>query len=147
MGQSTDAYLFFGFDFHDGESSDDDLWYDAADILLNDWDEEYAVRRGTPRPTMAYEENKDAHRAFWDAKNKLVEESGCTINTHCSGEYPVFFVCITESYLRASRGYPTEVPEGHTVPAEGWVDKLKAFCEVMGITWREPKWYLASYWG
>ncbi len=150
MGQSTDAYLFYGFEFHDAESGDDGMWYDDADTVLggeNDWEHEYAIRKGAPKPAVPYEQDKEAHQNFGTASRKATEASGCTIDSHCSGDYPVYFVCIRESYLSAWRGNPTEVPEGHTIPPVEWADLLHDFCVTMGIEWRDPKWLLASYWG
>ena len=150
MSQRTDAYLYYGFDFHDAESGENDMYYEDENEVLggeNDWRHVLAVRNGILAPIVTYEQDGDAHQTFWAVSEEHAKAFGCMIGSHCSGDYPVYFVCIAESHLSANRGCPTEVPDGHTVPVDAWNDELKVFCEVMNIKWREPKWLLASYWG
>jgi len=153
MGVSTNAYLFWGLcggdeghwvnlgrEYGDGGYVEDTEGLDEQ----GDWEDIYAARMGLESPG-PYDEHKDEYPAYWDAKRKLVEESGCEINWHCSGEYAMPFVAVSESLTRAARGDPAKVEPREAKPE--WEAKLRRFCEVMGVKWSEPGWWLASYWG
>ena len=117
MGTSTDAILFYGID----------LGEDGLDSI--------------------YESNKDLYDAIQDCSlpDEMVEklkDNLCEIGYHCSGECPMYYIFASKE--RAWRGYPQEI-ENLDVDLI-WNDQLKEFCEVIGIEYQKPKWYLASYW-
>jgi hypothetical protein len=144
MGTSTDALIYWGFDFHDKDGGEP--WHDDRE-MLEDWEDIYAIRKGIARPAMSFEDDKDAYRAFWKARKVVVERSGCSIDMHQHIDVSVYFVCIKASHLRAWRGHPIQLrPDFFTVDPL-WEDRLRTFCELMNIEWQEPKWWLASYWG
>jgi hypothetical protein len=157
MGVSTDAYLFWGFSGDDytcwaniGLSYDDPAYApegDEADAL-DDWEEIYAERKGVLLPTMPFSKEPEVEKvyhAFWDAKHRLIKECGCKIDYHCHSNYGIPFVAISDSITCACRGEPKEIILLEIKPE--WEMKLREFCDVMGIQWQEPKWWLASYWG
>lgn len=123
MGQSTDAYLYFGFDFYDAESGLGSApeWGDDRD-----W------------ASWAY-----AEKLPQETKDKL-KELNIEIDCHCSGDYPVYFICTKESFTRAWRGYPKEAKMD---AGENAIGRIGHACELLGIEFQEPKWWLASYWG
>lgn len=159
MGVSTDAILIWGLCDNDenrwvnlGREYDDPDYVEATDDDDDedtddeeDWEEVYAVRMGLERPPKPYGEHKDKYPPFWDARNKLVKDSGCQIDNHCSDGCLMPFVAVSDSVVSASRGYPVEVKSLEVKPE--WEAKLRRFCEVMGIKWAEPKWWLVSWWG
>ena len=151
MGVSTEAILCWGLCDSDenhwvnlGRDWEDPDNVEDTEGDLEDWEEVYAIRMGL-EALEPYEEHKDKYPPFWDAKNKLVKDSGCQIDYHCSDRCPMPFVAVSESLVSASRGYPVEVKSLEVKPE--WEAKLRRFCEVMGIKWAEPKWCLVSYWG
>jgi hypothetical protein len=118
MGVSTDAYLFFGFDFCNPEEEGETLiWED----LGYGWEDEWLKE------------------LFGDEPLK------CQIDIHCNSEYPIYFVHVKGRIHRAFRGSPTVI-ENLDVSEED-IENLKEFCKVTGIEYQEPKWILASYWG
>ena len=152
MGVSTDAILFWGLCDNDenhwvnlGREYDDPDYVEATDDSEEDWEEVYAARMGLEAPPGPYGEHKDKYPPFWTARDKLVEDSGCRIDYHCSDRCPMPFVAVSESVVIASRGYPVEMKSLKVKPE--WEAKLRRFCEVMGIKWSEPKWWLVSWWG
>jgi len=144
MGRSTDAILFYGF--HAGEGAWDE-------ILGGDWETTYVGKKGVLPPPVEYDtdEHKAQHRTFWSARSALVTAEPCTIGTHCSSECPMPFVCIRASKTRARRGHPEEIKplaiaHEHEWSAPRWDAQLKAFCELMGIPWQTPGWWIVSDW-
>ena len=128
MGVSTDAYLFFGFDF-------------------------FAPASGKGNSPQWREEGDD--RFYWSewASSRQLREQGISdkleklniyIGSHCSSDFPIWFICTEESYVCAWRGYPKEAK---MEAGENAVARLKEACELLGIEFEEPKWWLASYWG
>lgn len=162
MGISTDAVLFWGLcdseENHWANLGRD--WEDPDNVEdtddLDDWEEVYAIRMGLEAPPEPYEEHKDKYPPFWDAKSKLVEDSGCAIDYHCCDESRMPYVSVSESLVMASRGFPVEVGNFHSGQRDGadllkvdlgWDAKLRRFCEVMGIKYSEPRWWLVSWMG
>lgn len=133
MGTSTDAILFYGF------SAEDEGDWDKR--LEDDWTDTFAAHKGVLSP----DSGNDAFNAYWSKKSQLLAAEPCEIDQHCSGAHPISFVYIAESKITASRGDAKEV--GTIWIGERWRDQLKEFCNLMGIPWQEPKWYLVSYWG
>jgi len=128
----TDAYVFYGFDFFDGEGG------------LGE------------RPTWGFEPefNDDEDPiswADWSRADKLSEEIKTRIadlhiriDSHCSCDYPIYFICTEESFMRANRGYPKtlQLATGPTA-----TKRIKEACALLDIHYEEPRWWLASYWG
>lgn len=138
MGQSTDAFLFFGFSL--GEDTES----------LSDWEKKYAAKKGVQEPTEEYDDFDpvvvDKYNAYWDRCRELVDLEPCTIAFHCSGDYPIYYVAIKRTVSRASRGYPKEINPAELADNCGERQALLAFCELMDIPPQSPKWWLASRW-
>ena len=146
MGVSTDAILFWGFFLTEDEEGEDDEmpWLDEE----YEWDTFYAKQLGIEEPTVPYnrddEEVVEIYHAYWRSNREAAKASGCDIAYHCSGDYPLYYVTVEESRIRASRGYPEEITDLCAAPE--WHDRLQRFCKVMDIPWQEPKWWLVSLW-
>jgi hypothetical protein len=158
MGVSTDAILFWGIvsdeEGHpwlkhqpeDDEDDDDDDSDDDSDDDEFDWEEVYAEAMGVPCPDAEYgDDTKPIYQAYWKRKREIIEASGCTFGSHCSGDCPMDYVAVVESETTARRGYPEEITSLEVKP--DWEPKLREFCEKLNIPWGEPKWWLVSYWG
>jgi hypothetical protein len=140
MGVSSDAILFYGF-----SAEDEGTWEELEDT---DWEEEFARRKGINPPAVAYSDATQAEwREYWDKSRKARADEPCEIDRHCSDGHPIPYVCIRGTHVTANRGSPQAVtPEFLTVDPR-WNDQLKSFCDLMGIPWEEPKWYIASWMG
>lgn len=152
MGVSTDAILFWGFPLDEGV---DFPWLD--DEKYNDeWEDYYLEQLGHEIPTFdwgSYESSKrnewadrDRYDNWRELKKRLIKESRCQIGYHCSDDYTLYYVCVAESETTAHRGYPKKIEFGN-YDSGGWDEALMGFCEVLGITFYSPDWYLVSYWG
>lgn len=162
MGTSTNAILFYGYPLGDEDSSFE---------IPEDWEEVYAKAMGLELPPEPYPSREvprtkannydstpkgytpeeqtiiDSYSAFWKAKRDLIAEKGVKIDSHCSCDYPMYYVHITKAEKNAHRGEEVEItPESLTGEAH-WAEQLKDFCKVMGFEVKgEPKWYLVSMW-
>ncbi|MFA5025081.1 MAG: hypothetical protein WC503_01040 [Candidatus Shapirobacteria bacterium] len=141
MGQSTDAYLYYGIQLEEGYELP---WQKEIDEELY-WEDFYANEMGVFHPIEEYDENtKSIYKEYWDKKRVLIKECKCEVDSHCSCDYPIYYVCIKESVKHASRGCPTIV-ESLDV-GENWNSLLEDFCKIMELPYEEPKWWLSSMW-
>lgn len=171
MGQSTDAILFYGYCWDEETARPWTIGKDDDEDDEECWEERYAKARGLERPSTPYpypertvprtRENNysdtptdysadelaaiELYRQFWDAKRKLAEQSACMVDTHCSADYPMPYVCIRASRLVSNRGDMTPVTSLAVDPT--WREKLDTFCALLGIIPKgEPGWFLVSDW-
>lgn len=97
-----------------------DFWPDDEET---DWEERYANLAGPDKPF-------------------------CTIGRHCSGDYPMPYVAVGKTVMRAWRGEPRSIDTDlHSIPLS-WRDELDKFCALMGIdvSDKHPGWFLVSWW-
>ena len=134
MGVSTDAIVAFGFNLgeewpdglkindDDEDSTDFEDWI-AEHLGLGDWQAE----------------------GYWERKREAVAAFPVDIITHCSYDYPEYFIAVRGTEQRARRGYPEklEVPE----VGRAKIEAMREFCEKHGIEWEEPSWHIFSLWG
>lgn len=127
MGVSTDAILFYGFELTDEEGGEVcDLEYFLTGEETEDW-WECIVKSRTGKSS-----------SDWGV------EFGC----HCCEDAPLWYVCVEA--VGASRGETVEIkPDDllcyqHGDPKD---IKLKAFCDAMSIEYKQPAWWLVSWWG
>lgn len=143
MGVSTNAILAFGFDLGEewpeglatpdnDEESGESNWID----FLN------SISGLTEPETTNYKD--PAWPAHWAAQRAFEKAYPVTVEEHCSGESPMYFLALRGSVTSARRGYPTAI-ETPIVAAEQW-QALKTFCDTYGIPWQEPKWHIFSMW-
>jgi len=141
MGIDISAQIFYGFTY--------DEYIDLAD-LVNDtdfkdqeWEVYYALKKGVAKPTEPFEQNKEAYSKYWDEKRKLTSASPVAIGFHGSAyddEYMFPYIHVKDSVSEADLGEAKELNNFETKPE--WNDQIKDFCSVMGIEYKEPKWYL-----
>lgn len=121
MGQSTDAYLFFGFNIDPEKGGC--LGFDSKGDEYIHLEEAIGDKLG----------------------NNFLKESGLIVGTHCSSAYPIHFIAVWKE--RAFRGYPTAIDPEKVVAPEEWEGKLQAVLDELGIKpTSECKIWLASDW-
>jgi len=162
MGISTNAYLYFGFDFLDKSYGydEDNEGQVFTEEDLGHWEEMYAAHFGIKDDSNLYTEDGRDYavpegpererrnklgRDYREKMRQVVTASGCNIGSHCSGECPIYFVYTRK--FRSYRGDSKVINASDLQVTEADVQKLKEFCEILGIKWKEPAWRLASYWG
>lgn len=125
MGVSTDAVLFYGFGLEDeyGDEVGDIDWFfsDDSDACVY-IDEEVLVRTG-----------------------KSCKEWDVEFGFHCHIDAPIWYICVAG--VTSNRGFATEITAATLKVGEDWDSRLKDFCDAMGIKYKQPAWWLVSYWG
>lgn len=138
MGVSTDAILFYGIDFEEGQTVGPEDMEDGVD-----WERTYATLSGLPPvPYGAIHYPK-----YLDKKRALVKAAGVALDSHCHSDLPIYFVYLVGAYFCNRRGDCTPVHLNLPCPKEEADAKLKAFCEKMSLPYKEPRWLLVSYMG
>jgi hypothetical protein len=145
MGQSTDAKIFFGFPIEGGE--DGTAFWENPGAEAKDWEEFVAAKLGVKSPTAEYsEETKPAYHAYWDAKREAIAKLDVEVVEHCSGDHPLYALAVKTTYTRVCRGDIETFQPDHFYWKEEWFTKLRAFCELVGLEYKEPAWCVCSYW-
>lgn len=142
MGTSTDGILFFGFTFACPEEGTYPPWENEEGEEEQDSEVFIASKLGLGEPT-----EETYWEAYWEKRRELFKFVGCEVSIHCSYDYPMWYVTLSNKHYCAHRGYPIEFEKGLPEIVGEEVQKLRVFCEKVGIEWQEPKWTLASVWG
>lgn len=139
MGQSATATLFYGYLIDEEDPF-------LEDFDMEEWDELYAEKKGVAPPSDEYSSGSESlYRAYWKDCNTLIDDEVCTIETHCSTDYPMYYVAIKESMISAGRGLPSVVSD---LEVDGmWAHDLVIFSEVLDLPFAPSQWYLVSYLG
>lgn len=166
MGQSTDAIVAYGWASDDQGSyynlpwaNDDDTDYEDAlarqSGLVDPWTDaptdrdDYADYGSWRAAHPEWAASLDAYR---EAVRVEVAKWECRVGTHCSCDYPMLYVCITESEMTTGRGSVGKLDPQQMVARpknQGWDDKLRAFVDHLGIDVSElgePGWFVVSDW-
>lgn len=141
MSTSTDAILFYGIDL--GEDLDIDEIARNCGFDPDDEDYEFDTLDNFYLKKIGIYRGEDENYVEW-GKRKELALNGVGDGRHCSGYYPMHYISIGTHY-EAYRGHPTEVT--NLGINSDWDDKIKKYCETIGIPFSKPKWILASYWG
>jgi hypothetical protein len=131
MGGSTDAIIAFGFDL--GEELPESLMTDADDGESFDWWNWLDIYLG-----LGEEEN-------YNVRSNARKSFPVEFITHCSYDYPMYFLAARGTKQVATRGHPTEVKMAEETPEQ--IQAMRDFCSKFGIQWREPSWQIFSLWG
>ena|ERR1700733_6372430 len=148
MSTSTDGILFWGIAYDDNEQDDEDdeeSGIRSFGELYEIIDEALTEDRDAVNPEPAVAGYQGPEWDAWRERNIALQAEQCVFGWHCSAEYPMYYVAVKS--VTASRGYPQEIKPEDLVVGADWPDRLKEFCVRFGLPWKEPKWWLCSYWG
>lgn len=132
MSTSTDAILAFGFDL--GEELPEQLSGEEGGFDFYEWAEK--------RAGMSW---KPGDKDYFKRRDAMLAALPVSIETHCSGDCPMYFLAWNGSTQTARRGYPTNVVL--PTPSEEQINAMRRFCDENGIKWLVPAWHIFSYWG
>ena len=159
MGTSTDAILAYGYDLS-GEpwkirETDEYGGIDADKLAWYDEDNEEADFDGQAEHRLLVaagftEVYEDGRPGYFAREEEARARLGVAFETYCKDDYPLYI--LAAKVITVSRGdsQVLDLPALMGEPAEhGWDDKLRAACQVLGITPTQasPGWVLVSYWG
>lgn len=85
------------------------------------------------------------YQSYLTKHKAAIEACPVEVVTHCSIEYPMYFLALRGTAKSANRGSPVAVTT--PTPAAEQIESLRAFCDQHGIKWQEPAWYIFSLWG
>jgi len=135
---TINVYLYYGFpvlDEHD----------EPIAVLTEQMSNEYIGKlHSVYEPQVAFEGNKGIFEAYWTKCRQLSEESGIEFGSHyVNRESEVIIIAVGEASRISSTGnIPSCLGSSLQIKPE-WRQKLKAFCDLSGISFREPEWILA----
>jgi len=125
MGISSTGLFFYGLLWKDEEKP----WKQPTPSELEkakygepDWEELFEMRSGTS-----------------------AKDSPVISHIHCSFDFSMHLVAIRETFVKAYRGDPQQATILSVKPE--WEPQLRRFCEIMGIQWRDPAWWVTSLYG
>ena len=142
MGQSTNAILAFGFDL--GEPSEELLkafGTDPDNDSSIDFEQWIETQAGLVYPAGGTDK---AYRAYRKARDAAAAACPVDLITHCSGDYPMYFLAVRGTEMTAHRGDPTAVTIEAVAPEK--IQAMRELCEKHGIEWKEPGWHIFSMW-
>jgi hypothetical protein len=136
MGTTPEGKVFYGFALVDEDGEP------LGDIVPSNWEETYIKEQGgLPRP----EENNYRSPEWdeWRAKRHAMI-AACPVDTELIGydDYLATCVVIRESFAKAEWG---EVVPLKTLETKAeWEQQLRDWCNMLGVPYRQPGWYVAS---
>jgi hypothetical protein len=138
MGQSTDAILAYGFDLGSEDEPPEAIQRAMEETGVDDVDD-WIERLAGVEP---WEPNRPD--SYWAEKREKLAAFPIDIIRHCSGDYPMYFLAIRGTEVRANRGSPQKV----STPADcgDWEVTLQKFCAEHGIEYQDPDWHIFSDW-
>ena len=150
MGTSTNAILAFGFDLgvEDTEELPEKMLEDNRDIDEEDgfdFNRVAAKMAGIEQPSVKYEGNEEAWRAYWKKQSDAAKACPIDLITHCSYDCPMYFLAVRGTKIVANRGFP-ELAVMPPISGDQ-LQALRDFCARYEIDWQEPAWHIFSLWG
>jgi len=145
MGISSDGIIAYGIDL--GEGLDDDECNEFPWQDREKYDGEF--REWVLREILGFtEEWYDGNEGYFDRQNAVLKPFPLEMVSHCSYDYPMYFLSIKGTERRASRGYPTFI-EGLPEVTSKQRSALKEFAEEYNFKYDEEKvgWHLFSMYG
>lgn len=133
MGHHANAYLFYGIGFEEGTTLGEESAYKWEDVYVR-------KAHGLTQGVLSLSD-------YWKQRDPLVKSSTCEVDTHCHCDYGIPFVYLRGTFTRSAQGDTTEVKLDLPCPKEEADARIKAFCELMGLPYTQPKWLIASYEG
>lgn len=152
MGMDCYGILYYGFPLEqDAGDTEFPKWaYDEdGDLDLDRWSDIYLKSIGYDETGYSFDPKRyreDADyaaeiRKIWDTRSQLLKQSGVAVARSGYDGNLVHFVFT----LKVSSEWGQMIPIDMTVQPQ-WEDQLKKFCEVTGIPYQQPQWYLTSKW-
>lgn len=140
MGTSTNAVLAFGFDMGIEDGDVPESLLDLFEEVDQDFDK-ILILFNNPELTVEEVEEMD----YTERKN-LLEQVAFEVDTHCSLEYPMYFLAIRGTVQSAPRGEPSTISLHVPENMEGRLKSMREFCDKYDIEWKCPQWHIYSMW-
>lgn len=144
MGISSTGILYWGLDF--GEHPPwDELGEDPHEEVPEDGDFDSDYDDCLDPNDLIWKANGAKESDSYAVKREAAKDLGVEIILHCSYDYSMWGLGVSESVSRASRGYPIAIKELIIKPE--WEVMLWIAREKLGWTDGDPSWHLTSVYG
>ncbi len=137
MSLSSDGILFFGINLGFVEDREEPYPWDEA----GEYDDFIVAKEGIVRE--GYEDSD----SFYAARHAYLKELGCAVDIHGADSCVGHYIYLESKRISASRGYPRELTKDFFEITDADVAKLKTFCELLEVEWKEPCWVVTSWLG
>jgi len=146
MGSEANALIGFGFEL--------DRYEDVPEAMEEEEDgaEDLYLRRtgffdNVPEPD--FEKDEESWSAWLKLKQAALDTCPCVLHDWGEESGPIL-VCVKVSQIKGDwEGLKRLNLEEMSALAHdhqgAWNEQLKAFCEVMGLPFKEPHWFLTAY--
>lgn len=146
MGTDPHGLVFYGFALVDEDGyaiEPEGAWRQGEhDSLYVDWEEFYIQTTGGLEEPV----DDDYHSPEWAEyrakREALLKAGGVSVELAGYDENLIKVICIKETWTRAEWAEVLPIKSLEVHPE--WARQLRAWCEVMGILWQEPGWYVAA---
>lgn len=133
MGTSTNAILFYGIGYTQEDQRLEPPGLEE-DYDSYEWDYAWAELNGV--------DPND-----YEARKKAAAEAAVEVGSHCYIDASMLYVALQGTVQMAWRGSVVNADVTLSCSKEEADEKIKNFCEKMGLEYTEPAWRLVSYWG
>lgn len=129
MGVSSDGMLYFGFQVGDEDQKPE--WLGEHE----DFDAFICAKAGLPDD------------APYEQTGPVIKNCPAELQLFCSYDYPMYVLGVRGAEHRAYRGDIVEIGDAELAVDSVRVEAFKAWCDLNGIEWQQPKWLLCSMYG
>ena len=147
MGMDAYADIYFGFPLNSLPWQAYDSDEDGDDEYDEDEEVENRLYRklGLAEPTVAYEDDPEAHRAHWKVQRAAEEAQTCEVaSDHSDYGDPMYHVHVKRANVHTSWDSDQRFEPMNFGDEAAMTEDLRAFCELMDIPFEEPGWYLTA---
>lgn len=146
MSISADAKVFYGIILCGPEEDlEADGWeWDPSE----DWEDICVKRAGGPMERPEGEWSDLPVQEYYNARNAILDDFGCDIRYFGMGDYLGKYVFVKGlSSIGADAWTPQAIDSWPEINRKKADQKLKRFCDHMGLKYSDPKWWLTCiYW-
>lgn len=158
MGTSTNAILAYGYDLGGGDdewrvAQVDDDGFPQVDWIDADAEDDVDFPEAAIdhlRVAAGFTETDWRADGYFDRQKAIDEQIGVEFETYCSADYSSYLLAAKAITVRRGDCKILDLAALQAeVETNGYDAKLRAACEVLGITptQEKPSWLLVSYWG
>lgn len=148
MGMTSAGILFYGITFT--EEEEEKLVFpwdkDGEELEPEEW---FAKKLGIIEPEEEYEYSSLTHEEYskyWAEVRKVGETMKCELVHFGELDSETSFAIGVKKSVLVADGWDTKEVTTLEIKNE-WKYQLKEFCEKAGIEYKDPKWWLVSYYG
>jgi hypothetical protein len=83
----------------------------------------------------------------WENREKMIEKWGVEIDYFGDYDEKGYYITLKDKNFEADWEGLEEITQENLQLPDGVDEKIKKFCDLLGLSYRRPKWCLTSFWG